>query len=464
MSITRVSCASGPLRLELRDGEALCLLGAAGAGFFAFVVTADEAADGVVRRTSASVRKEPALAAAPLVVKLVGPGALLLKLASAYSGAGLPIAAQAVRASGVTVFIVFADGALSVERPTPTRAVVVDDSPVMVRILSELLQKDGQIVVVGSARDAAEALTVIEATKPDVATLDLNMPDVDGVELMKMIAPRFDLPCVIVSALSPGDGPKVVEALQAGAVDYVTKPAKDEMEKAGDMIREKVLMAHRSKGVSRRAPQRPARAAAPIGVAGRSPLVAIGSSTGGVQALTEILSGLPDEPPPIVIAQHIPASFSAALATRLDGMCPFEVKEAEDGDEIRVGRVLFAPGGRHLRVAHGANGLIAKVSDDDPVNRHRPSVDVLMRSVAQVVGAHAVGVILTGMGRDGAEGLLAMRQAGAATLAQDEASSLVYGMPRAANEVGAAEKVVALGDVAHAIMDAARVRSFKSTA
>jgi two-component system chemotaxis response regulator CheB len=236
----------------------------------------------------------------------------------------------------------------------------------------------------------------------------------------------------------------VFRSLELGAVDYIQKPTFSELAEAAPLIREKVKAASFAKII------RNVRSVSQRSFSGEMDLrtvIAIGSSTGGTEALRNVLCALPERVPPIVIAQHIPAVYSRAFADRMNTLCPFEVKEAEDGDEVKSCRVLVAPGGKQMKVAQSARGLIVRVTDDAPVNRHKPSVDYLFHSVANIIGSKAIGVILTGMGSDGAKGLLEMKRKGAKTFAQDEESSVVYGMPRIAFEIGAVDKVASLSEI-----------------
>jgi two-component system chemotaxis response regulator CheB len=257
---------------------------------------------------------------------------------------------------------------------------------------------------------------------------------------------------VIISSISPDEGPMVLNALECGAVDYIQKPSSIEIQTASTAILEKV------KAAARVTPKRAGASVITRARPGGFPIdptriIAIGSSTGGTKALREILLRMPKNIPPIVVVQHIPAGFSAAFAERLNQICDFPVKEAADGDPLTSGRVLIAPGGKHLRVVRAGSARIVRVEDGPHVNSHRPSVDVLFHSIVECGLADAVGVILTGMGADGARGLLAMKELGCATIAQDEASCVVFGMPQAAAQLGAAGKVVSLFEIAQALVD-----------
>jgi two-component system, chemotaxis family, protein-glutamate methylesterase/glutaminase len=338
----------------------------------------------------------------------------------------------------------------------PVRVVVVDDSAVMRQLLTVLLSEDPGIDVVGSAPDPHVARDQIKALNPDVVTLDIEMPHMDGLEFLRKIMALRPMPVVMISTLTQTGAETTLEALETGAVDFVAKPVADlagVLDAFGSELRQKVRAAARTRVTTRRettsAPMlRPAHHKS------SDALVVVGASTGGVEALKVLLTGLPADCPPILITQHMPPRFTAAFAQRLDRECAMSVSEAEDQCVIERGHVYIAPGSHHLELVRRGSRFVCRLTEEPPVSGHRPSVDVLFRSAARSVGAKAVGVILTGMGKDGAEGLLDMRHAGAITLGQDEASSLIYGMPRAAYERGAVMKQVPLGRMAHAILDA----------
>ena len=332
---------------------------------------------------------------------------------------------------------------------TPQKKVlVVDDSKSIRQLLTRILGSDPRLQIIAEAEKPSEVEALIEKFKPDVITLDIHMPEMDGVQLLKKIYPKYKIPTVMITSLRMEDGPQVLEALESGAVDYIQKPSLNELDEVGPQMIEKVFMAAGSK---RAAPVSRARGvvidsgSASFG----NQLIAIGSSTGGTEAIRHFLSLLPPNIPPILIVQHIPPVFSTAFAQRLAMLCPFEVKEAQDGDIVKNNRVLIAPGGFHMKIEREKRSgeLTVRVIDTAPVNRHKPSVDVLFDSVAELLTKRAIGVLLTGMGADGARGLLKMKQAGAPTIAQNEATCVVYGMPRAAVEMGAADHVLGLDEI-----------------
>lgn len=330
------------------------------------------------------------------------------------------------------------------------RVVVVDDSLTMRRIICAALSADPEIEVVGQASDPLEAREAIKALNPDVITLDVEMPKMNGLEFLDRLMRLRPMPVVMVSTLTSRGAEVALAALELGAVECVGKPGASEADEMGGLT--DLLVAAGGAQV------RPAEPRAAV-VADYDPgdrIVAIGSSTGGVEALLHVLSSFPANGPATVVTQHMPANFTASFAARLDRICAPSVCEAFEGAELAPGRIYIAPGGSaHLTVrSHAGGRLTCQLVEEGPINGHRPSVDALFHSVARL-GAKAVGVILTGMGRDGAAGLLAMRKAGASTIGQDEATSIVYGMPRAAAEMGAVERVLPLHRIGPAALRAA---------
>lgn len=352
------------------------------------------------------------------------------------------------------------------------RVLIIDDSALVRQLLTEILNGDPQIEVVGAAPDPYIAREKIKALNPDVLTLDIEMPRMDGLTFLGNLMRLRPMPVVMISSLTERGAEVALQALELGAVDFVSKPKLDVahgMQEYTEEIRTKVRVAA---GVPHTALLRPVLASMLGGVPPRlnadavlgtqqgattlkttEKIIAIGASTGGTEAIREVLVRLPADAPGIVITQHIPAEFSGPFAARMDGLCAMSVCEARDGQQILPGHAYIAPGGRHLLVQRSGARYVCALSDGPPVNRHRPSVDVLFRSVAQAAGRNAVGVLLTGMGDDGAQGLKEMRAAGAATLAQDEASSVVWGMPGRAWQIGAAEQLLSLREIAAGILE-----------
>jgi two-component system chemotaxis response regulator CheB len=337
----------------------------------------------------------------------------------------------------------------------PIRVLVVDDSALIRELLTMLLSADPEIEVVGTASDPLIARERIKALNPDVVTLDVEMPNMDGVTFLRKIMTLRPMPVVMVSTLTKAGAEITLEALEIGAVDFIAKPTGDfdnAMSDLAEELRSKVKSAAHARVGMRRVPaveRKPGqRPHAP------EKIVAIGASTGGVEALKALLMNLPATCPPILITQHMPPRFTAAFSERLNRECPMAVSEAKHNEIIEPNHVYIAPGSHHLELVRNGGQYRCFLNDGPTVSGHRPSVDVLFRSVARVASKAAVGVILTGMGKDGAEGLLELRAAGAITLGQDEASSLIYGMPRAAFERGAVGHQCSLSHMANAILDA----------
>ncbi|BCA58927.1 protein-glutamate methylesterase/protein-glutamine glutaminase [Sphingomonas sp. HMP6] len=338
---------------------------------------------------------------------------------------------------------------------TPVRVLIVDDSPSMRAALKRILSADPEIEVIGVAPEPNAARTMIKDLNPDVLTLDIEMPGMDGLSFLERIMRLRPMPVVMCSTLTARGAEATIEALRLGAVDCIAKPTGNPLEIELDAARLCATVKGAARSTARRAPDRivPVKPSAPGSL--RDVVIAIGASTGGVEALFSILKALPSDCPPILIVQHMPAAFTPGFAARLDKECALRVVEASDGTPIARGTVYIAPGGHtHMELAGGIHGRI-KLRPSDPVGGHRPSIDVLLHSVSQL-GAAAVGVMLTGMGSDGAQGMLAMRAAGARTLGQSKETCVVYGMPRAAFALGAVDREVDLSAMAEAILGACR--------
>jgi len=339
----------------------------------------------------------------------------------------------------------------------PVRVLIVDDSIVMRQLLSMLLSADPGIEVVVTASDPLIARERIKALNPDVVTLDIEMPNMDGVTFLRKIMELRPMPVVMISTLTQAGAEITLEALEIGAVDFIGKPTHDVANAFAELAEElqsKVKSAANARVGARRGPI-PARRARPERPpTSKDKIVAIGASTGGVEALKAVLMDMPAICPPILITQHMPPRFTAAFAERLNRECPMAVSEAIHNEIIEPNHAYIAPGSHHLELARVGGHYRISLNEGPPVSGHRPSVDVLFRSVARVAGKAAVGAILTGMGKDGAAGMLELRGTGAITLGQDEASSLIYGMPRAAFECGAVTRQAALSHMADAILEA----------
>ncbi len=343
------------------------------------------------------------------------------------------------------------------------RVMVVDDSAVVRQVLTAALEKDPEIEVIGTASDPVFALEKMQKDWPDVITLDVEMPRMDGITFLKKLMAERPTPVVICSTLTGKGTETSMQALAAGAVTIVTKPTvglKQYLQDASEDLAHAVKAA--AKANVRRlvpvhnAPKLTADAILPQHTHAMAQttdtVVAVGTSTGGTQALEAVLTRLPRVTPGIVIVQHMPEKFTEAFANRLNSLCQIEVREAKHGDRVMPGRALIAPGGRHMVLKRSGAQYHVEVMDGPLVSRHRPSVDVLFRSVAQCAGKNALGIIMTGMGDDGARGLKEMRDAGAKTVGQDEATCVVYGMPKEAFKLGAVERVMPLHDIAGAML------------
>jgi two-component system chemotaxis response regulator CheB len=356
----------------------------------------------------------------------------------------------------------------------PVKVLIIDDSALVRQTLTEVLSSDPDIVVIGTASDPFVAARRIQTELPDVITLDVEMPRMDGITFLRKLMAQRPIPVVMCSSLTEQGSETLLQALEAGAVDVILKPR---LGTADFLLESKVRICEAVKAAAqaslrKRPAPRPITAEPPRKLSadvmlpppavGRAMartterVICIGASTGGTESLRVVLEALPATSPGIVIVQHMPEKFTEAFARRLDGLCEMEVKEAADGDAVLRGRALIAPGNRHMLLQRSGARYFVTVKDGPLVSRHRPSVDVLFRSAAHSVGANGVGIIMTGMGDDGAHGLLEMKQVGAATVAQDEATSVVFGMPKEAIALGAADKILPLDRLAAEIVRAGR--------
>lgn len=340
-------------------------------------------------------------------------------------------------------------------RSRKIRVLAVDDSAVVREVLHYVLSEDPEIEVVGTAPDPLVAREMIKALNPDVLTLDVEMSKMNGLEFLEKLMRLRPMPVVMISSHTFPGGEMSIRALEIGAVDVVGKNSgQGGLIALKDEIIAKVKAASRANieraTINAGLPRRPALKAAS---SSHGRIVAVGASTGGVQALNVLLGAMPRDCPPLLIVQHMPAGFTKSFARRLDRSCEMIVSEAEDGMPVLRGQAFIAPGDRHLTLAKTPAGYVCRVTSGPPINHHMPSIDVLFQSVAIVARRRAVGVVLTGMGKDGASGLDMMRKAGAPTICQDEASSLIYGMPKAALAIGAAEYELPLARIAHFILE-----------
>ncbi len=339
-----------------------------------------------------------------------------------------------------------------------TKVLIVDDSALMRALLTEIIGGAPDLEVVGSAPDPIAAREMIKALNPDVLTLDVEMPKMDGLEFLSRLMKLRPMPVIMISALTARGSEVTLQALELGAVDFVAKPRAENvslLQSYAEEIRDKIRAAHGAH-LQRKPAVVAQRAETPLqGVSSRvlnEKIIAIGASTGGTEAIKEVIVRLPAEVPGIVMVQHMPETFTPSFAKRLDSLGSVRVIEAKGGERIQPGHAYLAPGHSHMTVKKSGGGWVTELAQTEPVNRHRPAVDVLFNSVAREVGKNAIGVILTGMGKDGAQGMLAMRQAGAWNIGQDQESCVVYGMPREAALVGAVDEVVSLHNVAARVL------------
>jgi two-component system chemotaxis response regulator CheB len=357
---------------------------------------------------------------------------------------------------------------------TKTRVVVVDDSALVRGLLSEIINRQPDMICVGAAADPLVAREMIRSLNPDVITLDIEMPRMDGIDFLSRLMRLRPMPVVMVSTLTERGADVTLRALELGAVDFVAKPkigVADGLRQLGDDITDKIRTAARAQ--VRRLPPAPTAGAGVVHAArpamsslGRlstEKIIFIGASTGGTEATREVLTQLPPDSPAVMITQHMPPGFTKSYAARLNGLARIRVAEASDGERVLPGHAYIAPGGMHLSVERSGANYIARVRDGEPVNRHKPSVEVLFQSAARVVGPNALGVMLTGMGADGARAMKEMRDAGSWNVCQDEASCVVFGMPREAIAHGAANEVMPLTQIAMALIERLRSTSGMST-
>ncbi|BDM62860.1 chemotaxis response regulator protein-glutamate methylesterase of group 1 operon [Shewanella sp. NFH-SH190041] len=341
------------------------------------------------------------------------------------------------------------------------KVLVVDDSALVRQLLSHMLSQAPDIKVVGSAEDPYQAREMIKSLNPDVLTLDVEMPKMDGISFLRNLMKLRPMPVIMISTLTEKGAAVTLEALSLGAIDYIAKPKSDLSNKLlayqDDLIAKIRLAARCNVRPSSIIPPQPAASTTGEKHKLKSRLIAIGASTGGTEAIAQIIAQLPDNFPPIVIAQHIPAAFSASFARRLDGKSAMTVHEAKGNEQLKPGHVYVAPGDKHLTVRRQGAHLYTRLEDTEPVNRHKPSVEVLFNSIAKEAAKTTIGVMLTGMGKDGAEAMLNLRNQGAHTLVQDEATSVVWGMPGAAVDVGASQEQQPLGRIAPRLLQLLKI-------
>lgn len=339
------------------------------------------------------------------------------------------------------------------------KVLVIDDSPLIRRLLTEVLSQAKDLIVVGCAEDPYQAREMIKQLKPDVITLDIEMPKMDGISFLKNLMRLRPMPVVMISTLTKKGSPITLEALDLGAVDFIAKPTinvSQQFIQYAQFVQQKVRTAASARVRSFKMSQDKPQDVVSISEFDLKAVVAIGASTGGTEAIKEVLLRMPKNCPPIVITQHIPAVFSYSFAQRMNRTCLINVKEAEHGDKLTSGTAYIAPGDKHLSVIKKGGDLFCALDESPPVNRHRPAVDSLFNSLVNACPENTVAALLTGMGSDGAKGLLALKLQGAYTLAQDELTSVVWGMPKAAIELNAATDIVPLDKVAHKLLQRAQ--------
>ena len=345
-----------------------------------------------------------------------------------------------------------------------TRVLVVDDSALVRKLLLEIINSQSDMVCIGTANDPLIAREMIREMDPDVLTLDVEMPKMDGIEFLSRLMRLRPMPVVMISTLTERGAEVTMRALELGAVDFVAKPRMgltDGIKDLSAQIVDKIRVAAVAK-VTRAAPagvavgalksSLPGVAASPLGRISTEKIICIGASTGGTEAIREVLTRMPADSPAIVITQHMPPGFTTSFAARLDTLCQIHVKEAVQGERILPGHAYIAPGGKQFRLSRSGANYVAVVEDSEPVNRHRPSVEVLFKSAAAIAGRNAFGIMLTGMGNDGAQAMREMKDAGSYNFVQDEASCIVFGMPREAILHGAADEVLHLTGIAPALL------------
>ena len=341
------------------------------------------------------------------------------------------------------------------------RVLCVDDSALVHSLMVEIINSHPDMEVVAVAPDPLVARELIKEVNPDVLTLDVEMPRMDGLAFLERLMRLRPMPVVMVSSLTERNSEVTIRALELGAVDFVTKPRlglRDGLLEYSDLIADKIRAAAMSKPHRKEAAAKPPVRRTPLAhrFATTEKLILIGASTGGTEAIRQVLDPMPANSPAILITQHMPTGFTRSFVQRLDSLCAMQVHEAEHGQRVLPGHVYLAPGGvAHMKLARSGANYVVELDPSEPVNRHRPAVDVLFMSAANVAGKNAVGVVLTGMGKDGAQGLLAMKNAGAITFAQDEATSVVFGMPREALAIGAASEALPLNEISEKLLASA---------
>ena len=404
------------------------------------------------------VEKDLSSSKSALIMKAVGSSSYLREVTSLVEGLGFKEVKLVERNNKFEIVYYPNEGKLRVSKDEAQQesgkvvnVLVVDDSKTIRNLLTKVLSKSDQINVVATAEKPSEVDELIRKHKPDVITLDIHMPEMNGVELLKIIQPKYRIPAIMITSVSIEEGPLVLEALESGAFDYIQKPKIEELGIVGPLMIEKVLEAAKFRSNRRSSSSIVNRSKNTFN---QDCTIVIGSSTGGTTALKDILCGLPSDIPPTLIVQHIPAVFSKAFADRLNGLCPFTVSEAIDGDVVEHNHVYIAPGGQQMKVRVKGDQKIIQITDDAPVNRFKPSVDYMFESFeGSVSKENIIAVILTGMGKDGAKGIKKLKDLGALTIAQSEESCVVFGMPKEAIALGGATEVVHKENIAEKMVE-----------
>jgi two-component system, chemotaxis family, protein-glutamate methylesterase/glutaminase len=385
-----------------------------------------------------------------LSIKLVGPSVDYTQAAEELQTYGVKVSGKVVSAGEPIDLLLDADrGRVAVAATAKRRVLIVDDSPTIRKMLRAVIAGTPGWTLVAETGSPSEVEALIEKTQPDVMTLDINMPEMNGDVLLKQLLPKRFIPTIVLTSLNINESQSVLNALEYGAIDYIQKPAADELDSFRKILRERLEIALHTKGKRRTfQPSAQVRGAAHVDGMDTSRVLAMGASTGGTEAIKDVLLRLPQEIPPTVIVQHIPPMFSEAFARRLNEMCPFEVREARDGDELCANVVLIAPGGKQMKVKKRGSKLHVVVDDSPPMTGHKPSVDFLFFSLAELELKNITAVLMTGMGKDGAKGMKAIKDLGNHTIAQDQETSIVFGMPKAAIEINAHCEISPLHEIA----------------
>lgn len=393
-------------------------------------------------------------------LKMVGPASIVSGATTILSNITDTPIKTVEREGKLELFFYPSEGRIRVNKSTqqnamtksgPIKVLIVDDSKTIRTLLSKIFAKSSDIEVVAMAEKPSEVEELIEKHQPDVLTLDIHMPEMTGVDLLKIIAPKYRIPTIMVTSISMEEGPLVLEALESGAFDYIQKPDISELAEVSKTLIQKVKQASLSSNCVQSVSKVSVKK---VNSLNTDSLVVIGSSTGGTNAIRDILTKLPSEIPPILIVQHIPPVFSKAFADRMNSLCPFHVKEAKDGDTIEKNTVYVAPGGKQMKPLNKGGSYVLEINEDEPVNRFKPSVDYMFKHVVPLLKRkHIVSVVLTGMGKDGAREMLNLKNNGALTIAQNEESCVVYGMPKEAINIGAAMAIEHKDDIASKIAE-----------